>query len=69
MEGKVVVDGILVSCYADFGHDVAHFTMTPMHWFPKIIEWAFSEDYGFSAFVSMARGLGMQIMPNGQFFS
>ena len=69
MECKIIVDGLLVSCYADFGHDVAHFSMTPMHWLPGIIEWVFGEDTGFSTFVYMARELGLQLMPNGQFFS
>ena len=69
MEGKVVVDGLLVSCYADFARDVGHFTMTPMQWFPEIIQWFFGVDTGFSTFVSMARQLGILVMPPGQLFS
>ena len=69
MQGKIVVDGLLVSCYADVGRDVAHLTMTPMHWFPEIIEKVFGMDMGFSTFVYIARELGTLLMPPGQLFS
>ena len=69
MQGKIIVDGVLVSCYADVSHDVAHFTMTPMHWFPEIIEWISGRDNGFSTFIYMTRQLGILAMPHGQMFS
>ena len=37
-EGKIVVDGVLASCYADFHHDMAHLTMTPMHSLSAVME-------------------------------
>ena len=30
-----MVDGVLVSCYADFDHDLAHITITPMQKFAE----------------------------------
>ena len=36
-----MVDGILASCYASFDHDLAHIAMTPIQWFPEIIEGIF----------------------------
>ena len=42
MEGKVIVDGVLTSCYADIiDHDVAHFTMTPIQRFTELMNWIF----------------------------
>ena len=36
MEGNIVVDGVLASCYAFADHDLAHIGITPMRWFPDI---------------------------------
>ena len=38
MEGNIVVNGVLASCYAHYDHDVAHFALTPVYWFPGIVE-------------------------------
>ena len=65
--GNIVIDGVLASCYADFNHNLAHFTMAPMKWFPEIMEWIFGEDAGFSIFVVMARQMGILMLPFGQF--
>ena len=64
MEGKVIVDGILASCYADFDHDLAHVIMTPMQILSKSMEWIFGEDAGFPVFVNTARELGMLLLPD-----
>ena len=69
MDGKIVVGGVLASCYADFNHDLAHLTMTPVQWFPDIIRWIFGDDSGFQVFVNMAREFGMMMLPHGQYSS
>ena len=53
-----MVDGVLASCYANFDHDLAHFTMTPMQWFPEIMEWIFGEDTRYPVLIDMATQLG-----------
>ena len=35
MEGNIIVDGVLASCYASFDHDLAHIAMAPMQWIPR----------------------------------
>ena len=42
MEGNIIVDGVLASCYADYDHDMAHFAVSPMAWVPGLIEAIFS---------------------------
>ena len=69
MEGKIIVDGLLASCYADSNHDLAHITMKTMQWFSEIMEWIFGEDTRFSTFVYMVRELATLILPYGQLFS
>ena len=69
MEGNIVVNGALASCYADFDHDLAHFIMKPMQWFPHIMEWIFGEYTGFPHFVNMVRELSIMMLPYGQYFS
>ena len=64
-----MVDRVLVSCYADFHHDLAHLTMTPMYIFSEKIEWAFGDVSGYPVFVSTARQLGMLLLPNRYFWS
>ena len=45
MEGNVVVDGVLASCYAVYDHDIAHFAVTPIAWDPGLIEGIFNVDH------------------------
>ena len=47
MEGKIVVDEVLASCYVDFDHDGTHIVLTPFRWFPRMLEWIFGDDNGF----------------------
>ena len=58
MEGNIVIDGVLASCYPDSNHDVAHTVMTPMRWFPEILEWIFGDDKGFQNFVKISEVSG-----------
>ena len=69
MEGKIIVDEVLASCYADFHHDLAHLTMVPMQRFSVVMNWIFGEDAGFSVFVSTARGLGILLLPDAHIWS
>ena len=58
LEGNIMVDGVLTSCYADCDHDLAHLTMIPMQRFLEVLKWILGEDTGFPVFVSTARLLG-----------
>ena len=62
-EGNIVVGGILASCYASFDHDLAHFVMTPMKWFPELMEFMFGTANGIQGYVSFAKRVGRYIMP------
>ena len=44
MEGNIVVDGVLASCYASCHHDLNHIGALPIQLFPKIMEWIFGEE-------------------------
>ena len=37
MEGNILVDGVLASCYASVNHDLAHVVMKPLLWFPSMM--------------------------------
>ena len=58
MEGNIIVDGVLVSCYASSHHDVSHIAMAPVRWFPEIMEWIFGEDKGIQGYARIAEDLG-----------
>ena len=66
MEGNVVVDGILASCYASFDHNLAHFAVKPFQWFPKMIEWTFGDDNGSPGYIEIAKGFGRSVLPLSQ---
>ena len=68
MEGNIVVDGVLASCYASINHDAAHMAMISVRWFPKIMDWIFGEENGSSVFTEIAKQFGKLALPNKQLF-
>ena len=54
MEGNIVVDGVLASCYGITNHDFAHITLTPMRWFPGMINWIFGGSRETPGYLSFA---------------
>ena len=69
MEGSIVVDGILASCYTCYDHDMAHFIMTPIGWFPYIMEWIFGNEDGTPSYINMGRELGTWLLPYDYLYS
>ena len=57
MEGNIIVDRVLASCYASSDHHLAHLVMAPIRWFPEMIQWVFGEDDGSTAYVNILKGL------------
>ena len=65
MNGKIVVDGVLASCYATVDHDLGHIAMAPMRWFPGMMGWIFGDDDGFSVYARIGQNLKSVILPEG----
>ena len=64
MEGNIIVDDILASCYASIpNHDWAHIGMTPNHWFPEVTELIFGHDNVSPLFIEIAKFVGRMILP------
>ena len=67
MEGRILVDGILASCYASVNHDLAHIGMTPIQWFSRAMEWIFgvisAENNGMLPYVMINKKLGRFLLP------
>ena len=59
-----MVDRILASCYASFDHDLAHFAITPMQWFPDIIEWIFGGKNAIPTYVGIVKSVGRYFIPS-----
>ena len=64
-----MVDGVLVSCYAECPHDLAHLGIMPLQKFTTVMEWIFGNDPGFLSYVTSARQLGNLILPDGQYLN
>ena len=65
MEGRVVVDGVLASCYASTYHDLAYMGMVPLQSFPKVMEWIFGNDNGNLVYAKLAEDFGTLVAPFG----
>ena len=61
-KGNIMVDGVLASCYAGFGHDLAHFTMSPIQYFSEVLEWIFGNESGYPVYVSTTGVIGRFIL-------
>ena len=53
-----MVDGVLASCYASADHDLAHIGMTPIRWFPDVIEWIFGHENGQQSYTGILEKFG-----------
>ena len=59
MDGNIVVNGILDSCYASVtSHDLAHLVMKPVQWFPALLERIIGIDYGSPSIVNIFENVG-----------
>ena len=54
---------MLVSCYAFSDYNMAHITLTPMLWFPEMIEWIFGMEKVSQGYVSILADLGELLLP------
>ena len=68
LDGNIIVDGVLVSCYPAVDHDMIHLVMTPIQLFPEMIEWIFGDDKGLQAFVSILGHIGRPMLPHGNLY-
>ena len=68
MEGNILVDGILASCYPSVRNDLAHIGMTPMRWFPWMVEQIYGEGEGSGSpgYVEVARQWARWVLPYQQ---
>ena len=60
-DGTLLVDNVLVSCYASFSHDLSHIVMSPLRWFSWLLD--FTPTEGIHPFVVLMKRLGRSILP------
>ena len=63
MEGNIIVSGVLASCYASTHHDIAHYGMMPIRWFPTISNWIFGDEREYAVYVQITEELGKWMHP------
>ena len=63
MNGNIMVDRVLASCYAFADHDLAHLAMSPIHLFPNIVEMIFGKDNGSPAYIDIITNCGKYLLP------
>ena len=67
MEGNLVVDEVLASCYSSANHDLAHIGMIPIRYFPSIMKLIFGEYNGSSVYTNIADHFGEWVFPANYF--
>ena len=64
VEGNIMIDGILASCYTVVDHDLGQIVMKPVQQYFDIMEFVFGNENGVSAYVSVAQNLGRWVLPD-----
>ena len=59
-----MVNGMMASCYAFSDHDLAHFMLAPMQWYPEIMVWIFGIEKESIGYISILTDLGGLILPS-----
>ena len=67
MEGNIVVDGVLASCYSSADHDMIHTGMLSARWIPDMMEWIFGADNGLSSYVKITEEFARWSLPFSQY--
>ena len=68
MEGTIIVDGVLASCYPSVDHDVAHFAVTPMRWLPRVADWMLGAHDGVPVYVKTCEQMAQWMFPQGSLY-
>ena len=58
MEGNILVDGVLASCYASFNHDIQQVVMKPLLWFPSMVDLLLGEEKSLNSYVTILEHVG-----------
>ena len=66
MDGNIIVDGMLASCYASFDNILAHMIMAPTRWYPEVADWIFGVDEGLSVYAKIGKKFGDWALPDSQ---
>ena len=64
MEGSIMTDEVLASCYAFTDHDLAHISITPMLWIPAIANLVLGDDSGIPVYIKIAETMGSMVLPS-----
>ena len=68
MEGKIMVDEVLASCYPSADHDILHNGLVLARYFPEVISWIFGEDNGFSNYIKVIEYFQKWIITNNHIY-
>ena len=68
MEGKIMVDKVLASCYPSADHDILHNGLVLVRYFPEVISWIFGEDNGFSSYIKIIEHCHKWIITNNHIY-
>ena len=65
-EGSLMADRTLASCYASVDHDLSHFAVASLYWYPDLTDLIFGEDNKYQVSVSSTLPFLKWILPYAQ---
>ena len=68
MEGNILVDGVLASCYPSADHDLVHVVTAPIRLFPEMIQQILGEENGVQVYVNIANELAKLLLSYGSIY-
>ena len=65
MNGNIVVEEVLASCYAVVDHGISQIAMKPIQWYPGVMDIIFGVENGVSAYIDVAKNIDTWFLPEG----
>ena len=68
MEGNIMVDEALASCYASGHYDIVHNTLVFVRYFPELVMWNFGEEDVFSSYIKIIQHFHKWVIANNHLY-
>ena len=67
MDGNIIVEEVLASCYAFPDHHMAHLAMMPIRWFLEMMNGIFVADFD-SGYIKILQNIGRWVLSHNLMF-
>ena len=68
MEGTIMVDEVLASCYPSEDHDIIHNMLLLVRYFPHFTMWIFGKENGFYSYIKILEHIHKWVVANNHLY-